>query len=53
MRYIVFTELEKVFRFSLSSESLQILGRVTESYVLSTLERGFPTLDFYHSLTKG
>ncbi len=50
MRYIVQAPLKKVFSFSLGEASLKLLGDVTETYLLTQLERGFSTLDFYKSI---
>lgn len=50
MRHIVGCESKKVFSFQLSDEGLKELGDITETYLLTQLERGFFTLDFYKSL---
>jgi DNA repair protein RecO (recombination protein O) len=50
MRYIVRAEAKKVFSFTLGDASLQLLGNATETYLLTQLERGFSTLDFYKSI---
>lgn len=50
MRYICFCDSRKLFSFSVSAETLEILSYVTETYLTTQLERGFSTLDFYKSL---
>lgn len=50
MRYICGCDKQKLFSFQISGESLTCLSQVTESYLLTQLERGFSTLDFYKSL---
>lgn len=50
MRYIVFCEMKKLFSFSLSDQAMDELSSLTEAYLLTQLERGFYTLDFYKSL---
>ncbi len=51
MRYIAAAPLERLFHFSLPEQTLRQLADVTETYLLSQLERGFSALDFYKSLT--
>lgn len=53
MRHIAYSEPGKLFGFSLSPEGLAHLGRVAEQYVQFQVEKTFPTLEFYHSLTAG
>ena len=53
MRYILSCDVKKLFSFQLSSEGEKELGVITETYLLSQLERGFFTLDFYKSLQFG
>lgn len=50
MRYICFCNPKKLFSFQLSSQSLQRLSALTESFLSTQLERGFPALAFYKSL---
>lgn len=50
MRYVLTAPTEKVFSFELSPEAEKLLSEVTEAYLLTQLERGFFTLDFYKSL---
>lgn len=50
MRYITMCEPKRLFGFSLGDENMQALAAVTEAYLVTQLERGFSTLDFYKSL---
>lgn len=50
MRYIVSCPPKKLFSFRLPPEELEQLGGVTEAFLTTMLERGFPTLDFYKSI---
>ena len=50
MRYIAYSDFEQLFRFSLPEAAITDLSRVTESFLLEQTERGYKTLDFYHSL---
>ena len=47
MRYIVFSESKRLLSFRLDEDSLRQLGDVCEAFLLTQLERGFRTLDFY------
>ena len=51
MRYLLSAPIERLFSFSLSDERERAeLCKATETYLLSHLERGFDSLNFYHSL---
>ncbi len=50
MRYILYSQMEKLFSFAISAESLKKLSFICEKYVQFTLDRTFKTLDFYNSL---
>lgn len=50
MRYIVGCDPKKMFGFTLGERNLQQLSSVSEAYLITQLERGFSTLDFYKSL---
>lgn len=50
LRYIVHGDPKRLFSFQLSPEGLESLSGVAESFLLTQLERGFRTLDFYKSL---
>lgn len=50
MRHIVYAPFEKCFAFSLSDEEQQRLSVVCERFLLAQVDRGFKTLEFYHTL---
>jgi len=50
MRHIAHGEAKRLFSFRLDPASMALLGRACEEYVLTQLERGFGTLDFYKSI---
>ena len=50
MRYICSCEPKKIFQFQVSEQTAEKLSQITESYLITQLERGFSTLDFYKSL---
>lgn len=49
-RYILTADLKRLFSFSLEEGSQRLLDAVCEGYLLSRLERGFRTLEFYRTL---
>lgn len=50
MRYICFCDSKRLFGFRAGTDTLSSLAQVSETYLLTQLERGFSTLDFYKSL---
>ena len=51
VRYAVLSPHKKIFSFALADrDEEQNFARVAEAYLLHHLERGFETLDFYHSV---
>ena len=50
MRYILYSDFEKLFSFTLPPEGLRQLSAVSERFLLAQLEREFPALSFYHSV---
>ncbi len=50
LRHIAAAPLEKVFSFSIPPDQYPILEQTVETFLLSQLDRGFKTLDFYHAL---
>lgn len=50
MQHIVFSDYSRLFNFKLSDTSLRQLGRLTESILLSTLNRGFSSLDYFKGI---
>ncbi len=53
MRYIASCDRKKLFSFRLEDDSLAELSDIAETYLVTQLERGFYTLDFYKSLLLG
>jgi len=51
LRYIVEADPKRLFSFKLGEAALKRLGDISEAYVVTHLERGFKTLDFYKNLT--
>ena len=50
MRYICLCSPKRLFSFRLGADGQECLSGLTEGYLATQLEHGFPTLDFYHSL---
>lgn len=50
MRHVLYGDERKLFSFRLSEASRRKMGAATEAFVLTQLERGFRTLDFYKQL---
>jgi DNA repair protein RecO (recombination protein O) len=50
LRHIVYSKFDKLFSFTIGSESLRQLQIISENYVLTTLGLSFKTLDFYKQL---
>ena len=50
LRYIVGCEEKKIFSFRLGEEALRELSGISETYLMTQLERSFSTLDLYKSL---
>lgn len=53
MRHILYSELEKLFLFTLPQPALLHLGEITQKYLIVQLDKQFDTLDFYYSIIKG
>lgn len=53
MRHIVYSDLSKLFSFSIPLENAKYLSFVTERYLLAQTAQKFKTLDFFHSLETG
>ena len=51
MRYICVCDSKRIFAFQTQAQTYQDLSHITESYLLTQLERGFSALDFYKSLS--
>lgn len=50
LRHIVYGDPRRLFSFRLEGEPLKQLADAAEAYVLTQLERGFSTLDYYKNL---
>lgn len=50
MRYIAYGDPRRLFSFRIPDKSLELLSGAAESFLLTQLERGFRTLDFYKGL---
>ena len=50
LRYIAYGDPRRLFSFQLPDQSLSLLAGAAESFLLTQLERGFRTLDFYKGL---
>jgi len=51
LRYILECEPKRLFSFNLSGETLRQLTVAAEGYLLTHLDRGFRTLDYYKGVT--
>lgn len=50
MRYVVYTKLDKLYKFELTNRILKELGVIAEEYLLYQLGRSFRTLDYFKKL---
>lgn len=50
MRHILLSDFSRLYNFRTSDETMNKLSVIAENYLISHLERNFPTLDFYKSL---
>ncbi|MCH5208497.1 MAG: DNA repair protein RecO [Oscillospiraceae bacterium] len=50
MRNIIFSQLDKCFKFNVSANSGKQLSRICEKHFLNSAERSFPALNYYRSL---
>ena len=51
LRHVLWGDPKRLFSFRLDPQSLGQLRDLAEAYLLTQLERGFRTLDFYKQLT--
>lgn len=51
LSHVVGGDPKRLFSFQLDDNSMRQLGEAAEAYLMTRLERGFRTLDFYKSLT--
>ena len=47
MRHIVYSEAKRIFSFTLEGEPMTQLANLTERYLLTQLDRGFSSLDYW------
>lgn len=47
MRYIIYSEFNKIFSFKLPDDKLKLLSKATQSYVTSVTDKNFKSLDFF------
>ena len=52
MRHIAFSEFSKIFSFELNEASLEVLNRLTESYLKSVFGQDFRLLDYLKDIPK-
>lgn len=50
MRHCVYAQFDKLFQFSLPPDSIALLERASEEYLLHISEKTFKTLDFYKTI---
>ncbi|MGN0984972.1 MAG: DNA repair protein RecO [Candidatus Enterenecus sp.] len=50
LRHFLWGDPKRLFSVSLDGQSLERLGDASEAYLMTQLERGFRTLDFYKSI---
>ena len=50
MRYIAYTDTDRVYKLSADSAVISRLSAVTELYLLKTFDRGFRSLDYYKNI---
>ncbi len=50
LRYIVYGDPKRLFSFEIDGDSLRLLADTAEAFLLTQLERGFRTLDFYKQI---
>jgi len=51
LQHFIWGDPKKLFSVSLDQTSLRQLGETSEAYLMTQLERGFRTLDFYKSIS--
>ena len=49
MRYIVYSDFEKLFSFKIPEDKSERLSKITEKFLIAQIEKRFKTLDFYYS----
>ena len=51
LQHFIWGDPKRLFSVSVDETSLRQLGQASEAYLMTQLERGFRTLDFYKSIT--
>jgi DNA repair protein RecO len=51
MRHIIYSDADKAFSFELGEQSRKQLCSICEQYIITRLERGLQTLDFYKTIS--
>lgn len=49
MRYIIYSNFEKLFFFEIPADKSERLSKITEKFLIAQTEKRFKTLDFYYS----
>ncbi|MBQ3532879.1 MAG: DNA repair protein RecO [Oscillospiraceae bacterium] len=50
LRHILYGPAKKLYSFTLDAPQLRLLGHAAEAFVVTQLERGFRTLDYYKAI---
>lgn len=50
LRYVAYSDTDKMYRFRISKENEKLFSAIAEFYLLSQLNRSFPTLDYYKNI---
>lgn len=50
MRFVAYSPLQKIYSFKLGGESLSLLAKITEMFLLTQVGRSFRTLDYYKNI---
>ena len=50
MRFILYSDTDRIYRFTLTEAPLAALSRICEDYLLRQLDRAFKSLDYYNSI---
>ena len=50
LRYVAYSDTDKMYRFRISKENEKLFCAVAEFYLLAQLNRTFPTLDYYKNI---
>lgn len=50
MRYVVYSDIDKIYHFNLTDSLLKQLYLISEKYLLKHIDRNFKSLDYYNSI---